>query len=118
MSDIPPIPQQPNDREEASPIDYAWRGEQRPGRGRSRSILNGLSVGVALSAVIWMVGFAFSSQETIVVMALCAAGLKYLIALVLVFFRDWRSFALGLFASLPVGAVIFFGVCSLSLARM
>ena len=108
MSDIPPIPQQPNDPS---------HGAQRPGRERTRSILNGLSVGVVLSAVIWIGGFAFSSHESIVVMSLCAVGLKYLIALVLVFYRDWRSFALGLFASLPLGAVIFFGVCSLSLAR-
>src|SRR5438046_129219 len=100
MSDIPPIPQQPSDR-----------GVARPGRERTRSVLNGLCAGVVLSAIIWIVGFSFVSNDTVMVMSLVAVGLKYLVAILLVFIREWRSFALGLFASLPLGAVIFFGVC-------
>ena len=85
-----------------------------PRGNRTNLLLRGLAIGVAISAVIWIVGFMLNSEVAFIV-ALWAAGIKYLVALVMLFSRDWRMFATGLFCSLPIGAAIFFGVCTTGL---
>jgi hypothetical protein len=77
-------------------------------------MIKGVIVGIIISAVIWILGFTLQS-ETAFAFALWAAGIKYVAALALLFFRDWRLFAAGLFISLPVGVAIFFGVCTTGL---
>jgi hypothetical protein len=74
-------------------------------------MVRGLIVGIIVSAMIWILGFMLNN-ETVFVIALVAAGAKYLAAIVMLFIREWRMFGVGLFVSLPIGAVIFFGVCT------
>ena len=96
----------------------AKRGAARSDGKHTSSIVNGLSAGIVASAVIWILGFSFQSSSAVVVLALCAIGLKYVVATVLVCMRGWRSFAIGMFLSLPIGAVIFFGVCGFAMSRV
>ena len=115
-SQPPPIPPPP-------PAPPPWRPPPRkppddPHRG-ARLILpklvGGVTVGTFISAIVWFVSFGYSQSQTIMGVLLALLVIKYVVGFTALFLRDWRMAGLGIFISLPIGAVIFFGACAMRL---
>ena len=67
----------------------------------------GLAIGVAVSCVAYVGGFGFYPG----IFAVVVCG-KLIGATILLSSTRWRAAAGGVYLSLPVGALIFFGVCA------
>ncbi len=72
-------------------------------------------IGVAISALVWisMGAGEFRNVGVFLFTLVAVPGLKLLISIILLCFRQYRSAGAGLLASLPVGAGIFFSVCAI-----
>ena len=75
-------------------------------------LMAGLTIGTAISAIVWFVGFR--AQELMNAM-LVLMGIKYVGGFTLLFIRDWRMLGTGIFLSIPIGMFIFFSACARSL---
>jgi len=72
-----------------------------------------LVIGVAASGIIWWGAFRPpGTDDQMERLILLVPGLKVLAALPLLLFRRSRPAAAGLLLSLPIGVLIFFGVCA------
>jgi len=78
-------------------------------------LVTGLIIGTILSGIVWFIGFATMANELLSVMLVTLLGIKYVGGLTLLFFRDWRMIGVGIFVSVPIGAVIFFSACAMNI---
>jgi hypothetical protein len=106
--------------------DPEWRPDPAPtrieyqasrGRGgltpEANTVLKfaaGFGVGIAASILVWYVGILPHSTNAFTV-AYRVLGTKIVVAIVLMFVPNWRSFAAGLLLSVGVGSLIFFVTC-------
>jgi hypothetical protein len=100
MSQPPPIP-----------LDYTGPHRQPPTRGSIGPLFLGIGLGSLLSFLAWVVGwqrFENNGQWMLVVVP----GIKLAAGTVLVCIRGWRALGVGIFISLAVGFLIFFGACA------
>jgi len=107
MDNIPPRP-------DPSPLDY-----QSPqgvaGSGSRRLFKMGAAAGVCVSAVAYL-GFWNATFKTGTVLPfVIVVSLKILAFVVLQFVKRWRSFGVGVLVSMPLVALIFFGICTIML---
>lgn len=83
--------------------------------------LLGLGAGIAASAVIWFCFFPIVNAHPLApgklfaLFALAVPTVKVVLVIRLMARPLWRSCALGLFISIPVGGLIFFGACAANL---
>ncbi|HWE00974.1 MAG TPA: hypothetical protein VG326_01095 [Tepidisphaeraceae bacterium] len=77
-----------------------------------RLFFAGLTLGTALSAIVWIIAFRFEigmfAGGAMVVIPL----LKLSTGIIFVCRRGWRSLGAGILVSLALGFLIFFGVCA------
>jgi hypothetical protein len=79
-----------------------------------RRFLLGLVIGTAFSALVWplawkVLGVNFLDSSHWI---WWVAGVKAAAAITFLAVRGWRGMGLGLLCSLPIGFLIFFGVCA------
>jgi hypothetical protein len=103
-------PQTPQEKKPL-PIDYRSAGSalRESGVLVFRRFATGVVIGVAVSACLYLPMI----RGELGILILIVLSLKVLTCLVLLFFRGWRSFGLGLVTSVPVVVLIFLGVCAL-----
>ena len=84
---------------------------RRPGSFDVRQFIRGIVVGTALSAVVWI--FAWKAMEKVdnIFMILALPLAKLIAATWLMFVPPWRAFGVGIYVSLALGFLIFFGRC-------
>ncbi|CAN5363204.1 hypothetical protein BH09PLA1_BH09PLA1_05090 [soil metagenome] len=115
MSEIPPEPSSDFSAAAAAPppLPYVSPSTPRaPVPGKTAKLIAGLTIGVILSAITWFTLFGRDSNQPLATAMLVLLGSKYVAALTLVWFRDWRPLSIGIFLSVPIGAVIFFSACA------
>jgi hypothetical protein len=99
----PPPPQQ---------LDYRAprRGGLSPDAITVLKLMAGFGAGIAASILVWYAGI-FPKSTNAFTAAYGVLGLKVVVAVVLMFVPNWRSFAAGLLLSIGVGTLIFFVSC-------
>ena len=82
-----------------------------------RRFIFGLITGTAVSGIVWPVLLnAHGGSQQMAMIVLCGVPLaKITAACVIIAFPKMRGFGIGLLVSLPLGFLIFFGVCAASI---
>jgi hypothetical protein len=84
-----------------------------------RRFFLGLGAGVAVSAVVWILGWkpltGVGGGAGMVVALLLIPGSKLAGGIVCLCLRPWRMMGAGILVSIALGALIFFGVCAMHL---
>jgi hypothetical protein len=83
------------------------------GQDRVSRVGTGIWVGIGVSVLLWLVGFTAFGHGSLFALAWLSA-LKYVVAFGFLFSQHWRDIGIGLFISLPIGAIICFSVCASS----
>jgi len=74
--------------------------------------LAGLGMGAAVSLAAWGLGWeTFVTRASDATMLFAVPGAKLVGASLCMFFPGWRAFGAGLFSSIALGVLIFFGSC-------
>jgi hypothetical protein len=84
---------------------------RRPGSFDFRQFIWGIVVGTALSAVVWIVGWKAMEKMDNIFLLLVLPIAKLIAATWLMFVPPWRAFGVGIYVSLALGFLIFFGRC-------
>jgi hypothetical protein len=95
-------------------LNYSSGSNLPPPPGR-RLFAPAFWIGVAFSAVVWIAisSSNFNSIGVLIFTIVAVPGLKLLLSIILLCFRQYRSAGAGLLASLPVGVGIFFSMCAI-----
>jgi hypothetical protein len=100
MSQPPPLPQSQFSTPPPLPRKFRW--------GR---FFLAFAIGVVISAICWIGGWEAINKGDLGALIIIIPLLKIITATIMVCFRQTRSAAIGLYASIPVGFGIFFTAC-------
>ena len=101
MSQPPPLPQGQFGAPPPLPRRFRWG-----------VFFIAFTIGVVISAICWIGGWEAINSGTLAPLIIIIPLLKVIAATVMVCFRQTRSAAIGLYASIPVGFGIFFTACA------
>ena len=76
-----------------------------------RRLFVAIVIGCIISALVWGLGWHYFDQGGGTYLIFLVPGVKIVAAIVLLFYRQWRTFAAGLLVSVALGALIWMAAC-------